>query len=122
PPQQGTNPDGTPMWWIGDGDREELYVCPFTGYVYLTSRVTSGPYGPLDPIDTGVVPRRDTYLLFMSRDNGQAWDLISEDLPAVEPLIMTSTPDGRLFLFQIVGWQPTVYFTETPVGPVGTPA
>src|SRR5262249_51623602 len=38
-----------------------------------------------------------------------------EDLPAWSPIVMTSTPNGRLFLFQCEGNQPKVYFSIAPV-------
>jgi hypothetical protein len=110
PDQQGHHPDGSRKWWIAGGDRQELYVCPFTGNVYVTTRVISGPY-------YDKAPHTDGYFLWMSRDGARTWENVRTDLPQWEPIVMTSTPDGRLFLFQCSGSQPTVYFTAAPVGP-----
>lgn len=104
PAQQGTNPDGSLRWWVGGPDRTELYACPFTGSLYLTTRIISGPY-------RDDYPKLDRMLLVRSRDNGRTWELIRDDLPSWSPMVMTSTPDGRLFLMQCIGSQPTVYFS-----------
>jgi len=110
PDQQGRNPDGSLRWWVGGPDRTELYSCPFTGSLYLTTRVISGPYRDL-------CPKLDRLLLLRSRDTGRTWELIRDDLPSWSPMVMTSTPNGRLFLLQCIGSQPTVYFsTNTPRG------
>lgn len=114
PDGQGKYPDGSLKWYNGDGDRQEIYVCPFTGFVYLTTRVFSGPYKDFAPL-------RDNYILFYSTDNAKTWKLIKEGFPTNEPLIMTSTPDGRLFLFQDVGSTPTVYFSKAPVTAASLP-
>jgi hypothetical protein len=113
PAEQGKHPDGSLKWWVGGGDRTEVYVCPFTGYVYLTTRVVSVPFASL--------PKQNTGLLLISRDLGKSWTAVRENLPTWSPLVMTSTPNGRLFLFQSVGSQPTVYFSKAPVGAVGVP-
>ncbi|MCC6444235.1 MAG: hypothetical protein IT210_12375 [Armatimonadetes bacterium] len=112
--RQGQHPDGKRRWWVGGCDRTEVYVCPFTGYVYLSTRVISGPYGK-------DFPQYNTLLLFSSRDRGRTWQALKEDFPAWSPLVMTSTPDGRLFCLQIIGEQPTLYFTLKPVGRRGVP-
>src|SRR6202008_343287 len=36
---QGTYADGSLKWWQGGLDRTEIYACPFTGNIYLTSKV-----------------------------------------------------------------------------------
>jgi hypothetical protein len=96
PSKQGKYPDGSLKWFAAGADRTEVYVCPFTGFVYLTTRVISGPYK-----DTA--PKRDTALLLYSQDNGKTWELVKEDLPSWSPIVMTATPNGRLFLFHLVG-------------------
>lgn len=93
--KQGKNADGTPKWWIGGGDRTELYSCPFTGNIYLTTRVIAGPWQKSDSKD-------DTELLIGSTDQGKSWKLLKTFI-AWSPIVMTSTPDGRLWLMQEVG-------------------
>lgn len=91
-------------WWIGGGDRPELYACPFTGTIYLTTRIISNTW------ESG--KRLDNYLLFYSRDNGKTWTLGKDDFISYEPLVMTSTPDGRLLLFQQNGNTPEIYIAK----------
>ena len=113
PRPQGTNPDGSLRWWIGGGDRTELYACPFTGRVFLATGVISGPY-------KNIAVARSTTLLLYSKDFGRTWELVSEDaIPNWQPLVMTTTPNGRLFLFQLLDKQPTIYYS---LGPVNSPA
>lgn len=91
-------------WWIGGGDRPELYACPYTGTIYLTTRIISNTW------ESG--KRLNSYLLFYSRDNGKTWTLGKDDFPSYEPLVMTSTPDGRLLLFQQNGSNPEIYIAK----------
>ena len=35
---------GQRLWWIGGGDRPEVYACPYTGNVYVSFWLRSGPY------------------------------------------------------------------------------
>jgi hypothetical protein len=112
--KQGKRADGSLKWWVGGQDRTEIYACPFTGLLYLTTRVGSGPYKKeTDP--NPLVPHRDTAMLLYSKDNGISWELVKEDFPSWSPLVMTSTPNGRLFVFQLVGSEPTVYFSRAAV-------
>ncbi|KAH0537829.1 hypothetical protein FGG08_005442 [Glutinoglossum americanum] len=101
-PGQDTNPDGS-QEQVTSADRPEIYSCPFTGFVYMTTRVISGPYNT------------STLLLLYSKDLGKSWELIKEDFLALSRVTMTSTPNGRLFLFRLVEAQPTVYWTLGPV-------
>jgi hypothetical protein len=53
------------------------------------------------------------------------WELFPDELPGDPPIVMTSTPDGRLFLVQLQ-WtgsdvQPRLFFTRDPVGESGFP-
>ncbi len=111
--KQGKHADGSLKWYVGGGDRTELYACPFTGYVYMTTRCKSGPY------DTE--PFRDQMLLLYSKDFGKTWTSIKDDLPGLSPLVMTSTPNGRLFLFQIVSGIPKLYVTSPLLGSSAVP-
>ena len=85
-------------WWTAPGsDRPEVYACPFTGYLYLTATFKSGQF-PL-PDGTTAPHREDTRVLF-SRDQGKSWDMLNfEGSPMSGPLVITSTPNGRLFLY-----------------------
>ena len=88
--QQGKDKDGIPMFWPGSGDRTELYCCPFTNNLYLTTRVISGP-------STKKETAQDLGLLFGSKDEGKTWKLLKK-FDGWSPFVMTSTPDGRLWV------------------------
>lgn len=106
--KQGKNPDGTPKWWIGGGDRTEMYACPFSGNLYVTTRIISGPYKK-----TGE-NQQNTMLLIGSTDMGKTWKLITT-FWAWSPAVMTSTPDGRLWVMQETGNNNTLNVSN-PVG------
>lgn len=108
--------EGHRVWWIGGGDRPEMYYCPFTGNVYMAFWGVSGPYCS-SPSDT--TPPFDFGLVVVSHDNGQTWQKLAEIEPS-PPIVMTSTPDGRLFMFDITGDEAHLFYT-TPTAPGGTP-
>ncbi len=82
--------------WVGGWDRPEAYVDPWTGTVFLTMGCTSGTAPAF----------RDHYfeceMLLVSRDEGATWT-VAFQVPRWEPVVMTSTRDGRLFLCHAVG-------------------
>jgi hypothetical protein len=85
-------------YWAGPGsDRPEMYACPFTGYLYLTATFRSGPFASPQ---SGTEPfRSDTRVLY-SVDQGASWQMLDVGgSPLSGPLVMTSTPNGRLFLY-----------------------
>jgi hypothetical protein len=104
--KQGVWSDGKLKWYVGGCDRTEIYGCPFTGNVYLATTCGGGPYNNL--------PYTNTLMLLFSKDQGKTWEIVKDDFPAWAPLVMTSTPNGRLFLFQCVGDQPMVYYAKNP--------
>jgi hypothetical protein len=116
---QGHLADGSRRWWIGGMDRTELYSCPFTGNLYMATRITSGPLctSPDDPRGND----KNTVLLLFYDTTGPGWTPIAELANDWAPVVMTSTPNGRLFLFQAIGGQPTIHYSqplaagETPV-------
>lgn len=89
-------PQGPSNPWIGGWDRQEIYADPFNGRLYATIRATTSTLsGYQDHPD-------DAYLLFYSDDHGKNWTLSPMRFATWEPLSMTSTPSGRLFLAQCV--------------------
>jgi hypothetical protein len=93
-PQGGANGNEP---WIGGWDRQEIYADPYNGRLYATIRaITSTLIGYKDHPD-------DAYLLFYSDDQGRNWTLSPMRFASWEPLSMTSTPSGRLFLAHCVG-------------------
>lgn len=93
--QQGKNDDGSPKWWLGGSDRDEVYACPFTGNLYATSRIITGPY------EKGK-NNEDVMLVMGSKDVGKSWSLLTT-ISAWSPAVMTTTRDGRLWIFQEIG-------------------
>jgi len=100
---QSKDASGQKYWWLGGIDRPEVYRCPFTGNIYLTARAGGGIKDSAN--------YRDTYILLVSTDNGSNWSLVTDKIPACEPLVMTSTMDGKLFLYQQISTTPTLYYT-----------
>jgi hypothetical protein len=106
--QQATYPNtSNKMWWVGGGDREELYACPFTGNIYLTTDFVSGAYSNSTfkpaPNQPGGTRLQGGMLLMASQaafaTNSVSWTLVSDQLGwAGGPRVMTSTGDGRLFM------------------------
>lgn len=105
--EQGSYPNGDKRWWVGGGDRTELYSCPFTGNLYITTRIISGP-------SSLGSKQENTTLLLGSTDMGATWKLIATH-DAWSPTVMTSTSDGRLWMLQEVGKDPVLRVT----GPAG---
>jgi hypothetical protein len=126
------HPDNTAIG--GGSDRQEMYACPFTHNLYLTARMISGPF-PV-PLIVPVLDgnghiiqgfelrpsesHRDEVVLFMSQDGGSTWSVVTGAPIYASPLVMTSTPDGRLFLFGVSGTKPLVQFSQ-PMGIGGIP-
>lgn len=85
--------------FIGGQDRSELYVCPYTGNIYLSFRYVSGNY-------TGHEATAGT-LLLVSKD-AKTWKLVKEfpydmNNGIFAPMVMTSTPNKRLIIFSGFG-------------------
>jgi hypothetical protein len=82
----------------GNGsDRPEFYACPFTGYLYLTAQYLAGGYED-ESLDS--IPAYDGVMLLCSLDEGLSWQVLKDDFGGPTPLVMNSTPNGRLFLYQ----------------------
>ena len=106
---QCTDP-AKPKWGVGGLDRPELYACPFTGNVYITFAYFSGPY--MDP-NVPLTKLGRNMLLICSRDNCQTWEVVKDDFAyGRAPIVMTSTPNGRLFLYQWTHTGARVYFSN----------
>src|SRR5262249_3179293 len=90
--------DGT----FGSSDRVELYACPFTEYVFLTAEYYPYKNTSVSPPVTQSTPRG--IRLVLSQDKGKSWKFVDSEanLDGVTPMVMTSTPNGRLFLYHWV--------------------
>jgi len=83
-------------------DRPEFYACPYTGYVYLTAGYVPAQGTPgYDPTKTPENQPKTPVLLY-SPNQGKDWYVVTIFTGAASqdiPLVMTSTPNGRLFLY-----------------------
>ncbi|HXO20262.1 MAG TPA: hypothetical protein VOA87_10120 [Thermoanaerobaculia bacterium] len=93
---QGVNDDKTQPW-VGGWDRQEVYADPFSSRLYVTVRAVSGTLQQF-----AAEHAADAYLLLYS-DDGSHFNKSPIELPSWEPLTMTTTPSGRLFLAHCVG-------------------
>src|SRR5262249_34138434 len=80
-------------------DRPEFYACPYTGYVYLTAGYVPAQGTPgYDPTKTPENQPKTPVLLY-SPNQGKDWYVVTIFTGAASqdiPLVMTSTPNGRL--------------------------
>ncbi|MGB5400825.1 MAG: PAN domain-containing protein, partial [Thermoanaerobaculia bacterium] len=113
--------------WHGGYDRVEAYADPWTGYIFVAAYAVGGP--EMDyTTNTPLSERVERHFIFQSADGGRTWNQI-HDFRFASPIVMTSTPDGRLYLFAVnrrnptpdepnlVRDQPTLFYTR--VGPPG---
>jgi Polyglycine hydrolase-like, structural repeat len=94
---------------FGGWDRIEAYTDPWNGKIYISTSATGGP---IIDYNNGkqMEPTICSNFIFQSSDGGISWQKILE-LRAWTPMIMTSTPNGRFYVYSIVGNQPTLYYT-----------
>ncbi len=104
---------------FGGWDRVEAYADPWTGFVYASMNGAGGPNvidlsGNTSTNDCINVADLDNCVVnqfvFRSTDHGATWTEIFK-LPAWTPIVMTSTPNGRLYLFSQVGDTPTMWYS-----------
>jgi hypothetical protein len=84
---------------FGGFNRPEAYADPWTGYVYVS---VNAAWGPLVDYSTGQVLEDggSTHIVLQSTDGGKTWKIIFKFRePVWTPIVMTSTPNGRLCLF-----------------------
>lgn len=103
-------------------DRHEIYQDPWTGFIYVSLRARSWEFTetvsiPTLPSVQILHPKFDRGVIFHSMDNGKTWKLFHEFSDAWAPYVMTSTPDGRFFVFHIKGSSPILHYTTAPLVP-----
>ncbi len=100
-------PAGSEKWCdlgcFGGWDRIEAYADPFDGNVYLSTSATGGPLGNS--------PRQATNLLFRSKNNGKDWEEVFNFPDAWTPTVISSTPNGRVYLYSVTDKGPTLYYS-----------
>jgi hypothetical protein len=101
---------GALLWHSNGFDRQEVYSDEFTGVLYMTTQIASGSYTLSAGGNEVTVPGIDKYGLFVSANNGQTWQLKKETNKRV--LVMTTTLNGRFFMFSVSGNKPTLFYTK----------
>ena len=86
---------------IGGWDREEVYVDPWTGHIFLTFNGSGG-------IGAELI---DDELLFRSDDGGQNWSLVKKVSNGAGALMMTSLPNKQFF-FRCEGGRPVLWWSS----------
>jgi hypothetical protein len=97
----------------GSFDRIEAYTDPWTGHLYFSTFVAGGPkidFQPGPNYGTKIENSKSTHFLLRSTDGGNTWELLQK-LTATTPLVMTSTPNGRLYVFTVRGSKPLLYYS-----------
>lgn len=105
---QDMGTDKIPLWHSYGFDRQEVYCDEAKGIIYLSTQIASGKYTKRDGT---VVPAIDKYGVFVSSDNGLTWHLRKESSKRV--LVMTTTPNGRFFMFSVSGGKPVLSYTKS---------
>jgi len=95
-----------PYHTCAGSDRPELYACPFTGYLYVTAYYTWGAYKDASGAKSDAYNRM---LVLCSPNYAKDWYVLDDAISAWAPLVMTSTPNGRLFLLQWTQSSSTIY-------------
>jgi hypothetical protein len=93
-------------------DRPEMYVDPFNGNVYITFQAQAGPFMG-QPAGSNTL--LEAVLIMSSDPDHNVWNVVTESLPTVEPIVMTSTPSGRLFLLDDENGAPMMRFSTAPL-------
>jgi hypothetical protein len=103
---------------FGGWDRPEVYVDPWNGNIYVTENAAAG-VTDANGSTQKTAPDKDgktgdvqvfTHFLFKSDNGGKSWVKIHE-FGAWTPIVMTSTPNGRLVLYSAMGDQPKIKFS-----------
>lgn len=94
---------------FGGWDRLEGYADPWNGSVYVSCNAAGGP---VVDYTTGQQVENNAYTqyVFRSTNSGKTWQSILK-VGAWTPLVMTTTPNGRLYVYSLIGDQPTLFYT-----------
>lgn len=98
---------GTKIYRSNGFDRQEVYYDEGTNMIYLSTQVASGAYQRPDGIQ---MPAISKYAVFVSSDQGATWHLGKENIDKAL-LVMTTTVNGRFFMFSASGGSPKLFYT-----------
>ena len=119
PVDSGTNA-ACPNGCYGGGDRVEAYVDPWTGYYYVSTRMTGGPLDYVNRItaasgcDPGASAQYcvDTAFIYRSVDSGRSWQQIL-NMPVAQPVV-DDINSKRSFLRFWRSWQHAYTLVHAP--------
>jgi hypothetical protein len=94
---------------FGGWDRIEAYVDPWNGKIYVSMNAAGGPIVDYNTWKQTASDDWTNYIV-QSSDGGRTWQLI-HTLSAWTPMVMTSTSNGRLFIYSVIGSQPTLFYS-----------
>ena len=109
---------------FGGWDRPEAYFDPFTKALYVTVNAAAGIMNAQGKItkakdangkETNADAQYITHFLFKSADGGKTWKKLHQ-FDGWTPIVMTSTPNGRLYLYSAIGTQPYLKYSLASTG------
>ena len=103
--------------YFGGWDRMEAYVDPFNGNIFASMNAAAAvadANGKITPGKDKDGKSKDdeiyTHFLFKSSDNGKTWTKLHE-FGAWTPIVITSTPNGRVYLYSLMGSEPMISYS-----------
>ena len=98
-----------PQGCFGGWDRVDAYADPFTGHIWVSANAAGGPI-----IDYATGQQKEaakgSNFVWVSMNGGRDFHEVLQ-FGAWTPMVMTSTPNGRVYIFSGIGNQPTLYYT-----------
>ena len=104
------NGQDTTLYHSNGFDRQEVYYDPIGNMLYMTTQIASGEYKITVGGKEVVIPKIDEYGLFISNNNGGGWQLKYKTNKRM--LVMTTTLNGRFFMFSESGGKPVLFYTK----------
>lgn len=108
-------PDGCPDGCFGGFDRMEAYADPYSGDLYVSVFAIGGQEISY-PSKQVKSQAASTNMIFKSQDYGLTWKLVAQPSTAWTPMVMTSTPNGRLYIYSNVDTKPQLWYSTKNEG------
>jgi hypothetical protein len=109
--KQEKNASGDLLWHSNGFDRQEVCYNEQSNMLYMTTQIASGEGQVSLGTNKVTIPAIDKYGLFMTNNNGESWLLKKDDFEE-RPLLMTTTVNGRFFIFSVSNGKPVLYYTK----------